>query len=97
MMHSSGGNTILAAMSLCDRLDVFGAGLFSTGPGDEKVYNHNYDEEVNRCVVDPKSKTARRPLLTHSWAFKWLKQRLADELTMHILHAFGLIRWRTAG
>ena len=34
-------------------------------------------------------------LLTHSWAFKWLKQRLADEMTMHIIHAFGVLRWRT--
>ena len=67
MMHSSGGHD--SGGDEPDQLDVFGAGLFSTGPGDEKVYNHNYDAEVNRCVVDPKSKTARRPLLTHSWAF----------------------------
>ena len=129
MMHSTGGNTLVAATALCDQVDVFGAGLFSTSPSAEKVrttkgsdraaadtltgpqcafahpppphitprkvYNHNYDSFVSSCVVDPKSKTAKRPMLTHSWAFKWLKQRLADELTMHILHAFGVLRWRT--
>ena len=60
-----------------------------------KVYTHMWDEHVASCRVDPKSKTAHRLMLTHSWAFKWLKQRLADELTMHILHAFGVLRWRT--
>jgi hypothetical protein len=68
------------------------------------------DEFVGGCVLDKKSKTPSagapctvapcpvapyRKMLTHSWAFKWLKQRLADELTMHILHAFGVLRWRT--
>ena len=95
MMHSSGGNTLVAATALCDRVDVFGAGLFSAGPAEEKVYSHMYDEYMPRCIVDPRSRTAHRPMLTHSWAFKWLKQRLADELTMHILHAFDVIRWRT--
>ena len=78
-----------------DRVDVFGAGLFSTSPESEKVYTHNYDEFIAKCVVDPNNPRSKRQMLTHSWAFKWLKQRLADELTMHILHAFGVLRWRT--
>ena len=64
-------------------------------PSAAKVYVHNYDDAVSQCVMDPKNKHAWRPLLTHSWAFKWLKQHLADELTMHVLHAFGVVRWRT--
>ena len=95
LMHSTGGNTLVAATALCDRVDVYGAGLFSPGPASEKVYVHYYDEWVASCVVDPTKKMTHRPLLTHSWAFKWLKQRLADELTMHVLHAFGVVRWRT--
>ena len=95
MMHSTGGNTLVAATALCDRVDVFGVGLFSTAPSSDKVYVHSYDGAVSGCLVDPKSKTAKRPMLTHSWVFKWLKQRLADELTMHILNAYGVLRWRT--
>ena len=53
-----------------------------------------YDDFVGGCVR-PKAGKQQRLMLTHSWAFKWLKQRLADELTMHILHAFDIIRWRT--
>jgi hypothetical protein len=95
MMHSTGGNAMVAATALCDSVDVFGAGLFGTDPASQKVYTHYYDESVSKCVVDAHSKTVKRWMLTHSWAFKWLKQRLADELTMHVLHSFDIVRWRT--
>ena len=61
-----------------------------------KVYTHSYDEYVGGCVKPPKrSILSRKFLMTYSWAFKWLKQRIADELTMHVLHAFGILTWRT--
>lgn len=92
-MHSTGGNTLLAATALCDRIDVFGMGLFSLPArlGADKVYLHYYDDYVAACErsYDAGSFTAG------SWALKWLKQRLADELTLHLLHALGVVHWRT--
>ena len=75
----------------CDRVDVYGAGLFSRGPDFPKVYVHSYDPYVAAC-------RGRKPLrfTPHSYSLAWFKQRLADEMTLHVLHAFGVVRWQTA-
>ena len=51
MLHNTGGNTLLAAIHLCDRVDVYGAGLFSRGPASPKMYVHNYDPKVQTQVT----------------------------------------------
>ena len=93
MLHNTGGNTLLAAIHLCDRVDVYGAGLFSRGPASPKLYVHNYDPFVGACRGESRWNPELGP---RTWALAWLKRRLADELTLHVLHAFGIIRWQTA-
>ena len=39
----SGGALLDLALASCKRLDVFGAGMFSLGPGEDVVYQHFYD------------------------------------------------------
>ena len=39
----SGGALLDLAIASCKRLDVFGAGMFSLGPGEDVVYQHFYD------------------------------------------------------
>ena len=50
MLGGSGGNALHAAISLCDRVDVYGAGLYSTAVGAPKVYVHLYDWGAGACI-----------------------------------------------
>lgn len=54
----SGGTLVGVAIASCERVDVFGAGLFSRGPGHDVVYQHHYDmplvaECTGPCLHDP--------------------------------------------
>ena len=40
---TSGGTLTDLAIASCKRVDVFGAGMFSRGPGNDVVYQHYYD------------------------------------------------------
>jgi len=42
----SGGTLLDLAIASCRRLDVFGAGMFSLGPGEDVVYQHWYDKPL---------------------------------------------------
>eukprot|EP00966_Prymnesium_polylepis_P309240 7146218-Prymnesium_polylepis.1 len=50
MLAGSGGNALHAALSLCRRVNVFGAGLYTTALGASKVYTHLYDWGAGRCM-----------------------------------------------
>ena len=43
----TGGSLLNVAMSMCDHVDLFGAGLFSIGPGSDFVYQHWYDKRFS--------------------------------------------------
>ena len=45
-LSNSGGNALHAALAMCDRVDVFGVGLFSEGADGDKLYAHAYDDRV---------------------------------------------------
>ena len=42
----SGGSLSDLAIASCKRVDVFGAGMFSRGPGNDVVYQHYYDNPL---------------------------------------------------
>lgn len=42
----SGGTLVDLAVASCARVDVYGAGMFSRGPGDDVVYQHHYDSRL---------------------------------------------------
>ena len=52
MRESSGGQALLAALALCQTVDVYGTGLLRLGAelGDDVVYSHFYDKRVGRCA-----------------------------------------------
>ena len=50
MLGGSGGNAMHAAISMCDRVDVYGAGLYSTAVDTSKAYVHLYDWGAGSCI-----------------------------------------------
>lgn len=50
MLRSSGGNTMHAAISLCQHVDLYGSGLHSEGASGDKTYLHFYDESPAFCL-----------------------------------------------
>ena len=104
-LSNSGGNALHAALGMCDRVDVYGVGLFSEGPRADKIYAHAYDRHVGRCAAPPApgpealrmtapGYNLYKPTLHGmTWAPKWLQTRVESELVMHVLHAFDIIRW----
>ena len=49
----SGGAVMDVAVAFCDRLDVFGMGLFSRGPGHDLIYQHFYDPHLTSTCIGP--------------------------------------------
>lgn len=101
MRLSSGGCSLLAAVSLCsDPVDVYGVGLFAASPFGEKVYTHAYDDEVGQCVAVAKAAQftgkTEEMITKMRWVSKtaWRNQRVRGELLMHVLHALGIVHWR---
>ena len=49
----SGGALLDLALASCKRLDVFGAGMFSLGPGEDVVYQHFLRHAVDAALPCP--------------------------------------------
>jgi len=94
LRDSSGGNALLAAISLCDTVSLYGAGLLSVGgAAADKVYVHFFDDAVGACL-DEGNATLRGEADTRRFSrATWLKDRLRTEMLLHVLHAMGIIRW----
>ena len=103
-LSSSGGNALYAALAVCDRVNVYGAGLFSEeGASGDKLYAHSYDDRVGRCATPTRGLEILRmaqaaPGVNEKinglrYAPRWLRARIQDELLLHVMHAFDIIRW----
>ena len=89
----SGGNALHTALSLCERVDVYGTGLFAAGATADKVYAHAYDERVGLCL-EPGSRVYEFSNTKGlNGFFKWRRDRVRGELMMHLMHAVGIVRW----
>ena len=95
---------LYAALAMCDRVDVYGVGLFSWGAGGDKLYAHAYDDHVGSCAMPRNGLDALRVTPAPwndkvrlinglSYAAKWLQARVDGELLMHVLHAVDVVRW----
>ena len=92
-LAGSGGNALHTALSLCERVDVYGTGLFAAGATADKVYAHAYDERVGLCL-EPGSRVYEFGNTKGlNGFFKWRRDRVRGELMMHLMHAVGIVRW----
>ncbi len=93
MLDGSGGNALHAALALCDRVSLYGAGLYSAGDADHKVYAHSYDTKgVPRCITgDPPYRFSTVQRRRNAEA--WLSARVHSQLMLSLLHAMGIVRW----
>ena len=93
LLQGSGGNALQAALALCDRVDVYGAGLYAASPTHDKIYAHAYDERVGLCL--------ERGTRTYEFGnrrglagfFSWRRDRVRNEMLLHLLHTLGVVRW----
>ena len=93
MLAGSGGNALHAALALCDRVDLYGAGLFSSGVTGDKIYAHAYDERVGMCL-EPGSRVYEFGNVKGlAGFFNWRRDRIRTEILLHVLHALGIVRW----
>ena len=80
----------------CERVDVFGVGLLSAAWDQDKVYAHFWDDAVGQCV--PSAAPLRTIAMHRPERFRqfrrWRDTRVRTDLLMHVLHAFGVLRWR---
>ena len=97
---SSGGQAVLSALALCDKVDIYGSGLLSLGGATgDKLYPHFYDERVGLCLPVPSANaTARQQIMAASnrrWFSRanWRRDRLRMEMLLHILHSLGILHW----
>lgn len=101
LRDSSGGQALLSAMALCQKVDVYGFGLLALGGlGGEKIYSHYFDAAAGRCanisVVRAFKATERErcDAKHRSWSKReWRRDRVSLEILMHLFHAFGLVNW----
>ena len=101
LQRSSGGNALLAALALCDRVRLYGAGLYSTSPTGDKRYLHYYDEGVGHCNAEERGSQAAAGRYSRMYRWKtrnivriWRADRLRHELFLHLLSAVGMVEWR---
>ena len=52
LLDSSGGNALVAALAMCDSVNVYAYGLLSSNgrPTGDKLYAHFFDTEVGLCL-----------------------------------------------
>ena len=92
------GNALHAAVTLCEHVDVYGAGLHSAGVAADKIYAHAYDERVGACL-EPGSRPYKFGKLKGILGFfQWRKDRVRTEMLLHVLRpcdvqSFGACRW----
>jgi hypothetical protein len=49
----SGGALISVALAFCDAVDVYGGGVYASGPGSDAIYHHWYDRHFPKdCQLD---------------------------------------------
>lgn len=94
-LRGTGGSALHLALGLCERVDVYGVGLFSTAPARDKTYGHYYDEGgvAPRCAAAEAAR-ARGLRVRSPGAQRMGTDRLLAELHQHLLHALGMTRWR---
>ena len=95
MLSGSGGNALHAAVNLCRRVTLFGAGLFAAHALDDKVYVHAYDEAVGRCAPPGWRKHEFGSWKGLMGFFEWRRDRVAGEIMLHVLHELGIVNWVT--
>jgi hypothetical protein len=93
MLAGSGGNALHAALALCERVDVYGLGLYSGGAHEDKVYAHAYDERVGQCLQPGSRVYEFGNAKGLGGFFAWRRDRVRTEILMHVLHALGIVRW----
>ena len=91
MLEGSGGNALMAAVSLCDSVDLYGIGLYSASPQADKVYVHAYDHGVGRCIVEPSGAQYRfssynRRKNAEAWLTDRVMSRAAQGALPHTVH-----------
>jgi hypothetical protein len=88
---------LLAAMGMCEEVELFGSGLLRIGGGTleagleagELVEAHAYDQRVGRCA----ERTAAHLQQQHQGDAPNGLRQIRGELLRHVMHAFGLITW----
>jgi len=101
LLSNSGGNALHAALALCDRVDVYGAGLFSDTAKGDKLYAHSYDDRLGRCETLKHGlaellvtrRAGHQQIGGFKEAPRWVHSRIQSELLLHVLHAFDVIQW----
>ena len=91
---TSGGSLADLAIASCKRVDVFGAGMFSRGPGNHVVYQHYYDNsltphcrapclsaDISRRVCRPKVDCGAPMNLTHAPSATGAAEMIASNLS----------------
>ena len=108
LTRGSGGSSLLVALSACRQVSVYGTGLLrfparegqGVADGPQLVYTHAYDDAATRCVTDTevrewvKQQRYCRDVQCREARAKWLRDRLATEFLLHVLHALGVVTWR---
>ena len=82
-----------AALALCEHVDVYGAGLFSSGVTGDKIYAHAYDEQVGTCLERGSRAYEFGNVRGLGTFFSWRRDRIRTEILLHVLHALGVVRW----
>lgn len=72
MLAGSGGNALHAALALCERVNVYGVGLFSSGVEGDKIYAHACASASNQ------TRTLRKRFISGSHA---TRSSLAEQTT----------------
>ena len=90
LLHTSGGNALAAALTMCERVDVYGVGLHSAGLDADMSYVHFTDDHVATCANKSSAHGRRLP----PEYMRWLRDRVTHEVVIHTLHAFGILSWR---
>ena len=97
-LYGTGGSCLHAAISACGTVSLYGAGLLSIEDGRFKVYSHYYDEMVGTCSSPPSLSDERAAGAEATAAValrrqEWLRDRISNEVVLHVLHVFGIVRW----
>jgi len=79
----AGDDATLAALSLCEHLDVFGEGLASIGPGHDLQRGQYFDGALGTCDAGGGLETKDCPL--QIW--------IMEELRLHLYDALGILNF----
>ena len=92
MLEGSGGSALHAAIGMCQSVRVYGAGLLSAAPAEDKLYVHAYDRGVGTCMRSAAGYAFARPS-NYATYVRWRSTRVQHEMMLHVLHAVGAITW----